>query len=160
MLALPIGSPELVLHVNERASFRRRAPPRFARRAMGRRLSMVAARLERTVGYQSSLRRVLEADEEFQRTLDEAQRARWLTLEDALLDHAWRSNRAFFRAGIEMGWRAATSGGVRAEKPAPSQHPPKARRAHTRRASHLSGESGETEIVLSLLDIIRRLVER
>ena len=154
MLALQTVPPELVLHVNERASFRRRAQPRLGRRAIGRRLSVVAARLERTVDYQSSLRRVLEADEEFQRTLDEVQRTSWRTLEDALLDHAWRSNRAFFRAGLEMGWRAAS-----AEKPAPNEqrHPPKARRSHARHAKHARSDA---EVVLSLLDIIRKLVER
>lgn len=154
MLALQTVPTELVLHVNERASFGRRALPRLGRRAIGRRLSVVAARLERTVDYQSSLRRVLEADQEFQRTLSEVQRASWLALEDALLDHAWRSNRAFFRAGLEMGWRAASAG-----KPDPSEqrHPSKARRA---RAPHAKHAGRDTEVVLSLLDIIRKLVER
>lgn len=159
MLALQTVSSELVLHVNERASFRRRAHPRLGRRAVGRKLSVVAARLEQSAGYQSSLRRVLEADEAFQRTLDEAQRASWLNLEDALLDHSWRSNRAFFRAGLEMGWRAAQSGGVDAGKRADGErrHPPKARRAHPGQAKRAGGE---IEVVLSLLDIIRKLVDR
>jgi len=154
MLALQTVASELVLHVNERASFRRRAQSRLGRRAVGRRLAVVASRLEQTVDYQSSLRRVLEADEEFQRTLDEAQRSRWLTLEDALLDHAWRSNRAFFRAGIEMGWRESN-----ARKPAPNEqrHPSKARRGHAR---HARSAGSDAEVVLSLLDIIRKLVER
>jgi hypothetical protein len=159
MLALQTVCSELVLHVNERASFRRRTQPRLGHRAIGRRLAVVAARLERSIDFQSSLRRVLEADEAFQQTLDGAQRTSWLTLEDALFDHAWRSNRAFFRAGLEMGWRAAASGGVSAGKPAPHEqrHPSKARRARARHAKHTGGD---TELILSLLDIIRRLVDR
>lgn len=154
MLALHTVPTELVLHVNERPSFRRRAQPRLGRRAIGRRLSVVAARLERSVDYQSSLRRVLEADEEFQRTLNEVQRTSWRTLEDALLDHAWRSNRAFFRAGIEMGWRAASAGKL---APQEQRSASKTRRHHARHGKHASSDA---ELVLSLLDIIRKLVDR
>ncbi len=103
------------------------------------------------MGYQSSLQRVLSASEQFQRSLGEAQRTSWLTLEDALHDHAWRSNRAFFRAGVEMGRQLASS-----SAPAPS------RRSKARpRPSRSSGAStDDKDIILTLLDIIRRLTAR
>jgi hypothetical protein len=147
-----------VLQVNERSRFRHPAP--IGRRALRRRLSVVAARLERSVGYQSSLQRVLCASEQFQRSLDEAQRTSWLTLEDALHDHAWRSNRAFFRAGVKVGRQLASSGA-----PVPPRRI-KAR-SHPGRSPGTGGKrevvhpsTDDKAVILTLLEIIRRLAER
>jgi hypothetical protein len=169
MLEWQSMTPELVLHVNERPPFRRpvmsfgrhaavplgrHAAVPLGRRALRRRLSVVAARLERTVGYQTSLQRVLAAGDQFQRTLDEAQRTSWLTLEDALHDHAWRESRAFFRAGVELGWRLA---GTRSFDARPNRHrPPK----HSRPTPHTQPIRDDTSVILSLLATIRRLLER
>jgi hypothetical protein len=150
MLSLQAVSPELVLQVNERPQFRRSVAP-MGRRALRRRLSMVAARLERSVDYQSSLQRVLSAGEQFQRSLDEAQRSSWLALEDALHDHAWRSNRAFFRAGVEMGQELASTR---------ARVPPRRTKSRPNPSRGANRSADDRAVILTLLDIIRRFTER
>src|SRR5688572_13193237 len=107
------SSSELVLRVNERSRFR--PGDRFSaeRRAAARRLSAVAAQLERSTSHRGSMRRVLDRAAQFQRMLDPAQRASWLSLEDALLEHAWREKQAYFRAGVEFARDMAAFGSSR-----------------------------------------------
>jgi hypothetical protein len=83
-----------------------RAPRRWRRRALEQRMARVASQLEHSGQHQASLRQVLKLGADFQRTLSEPQRERWLAFEEALLEHTERAHRAYFRAGVEVGRRA------------------------------------------------------
>ncbi len=74
-----------------------------ARRALRRRLAQASARIERSGEYQRSLAQLAELAAGFQQGLDAAQRGRWLTLEETVLEHTARLNRAYFHAGVEAG---------------------------------------------------------
>jgi hypothetical protein len=104
----------VLLFMNEAHAHRRWRRRRGNRRALEQRLADVAAQIEHSEPHQASLRRVLELGADFQSTLSEPQRARWLALEDALLDHAERSQRAYFLAGVEVGQRALPRRGGKA----------------------------------------------
>ena len=64
-------------------------------------------RLEQDRDYQRLLTRLSRLSERFQRSLMAEQRRTWLRLEDALLDHAWFLHGYYFKAGYELGKRAA-----------------------------------------------------
>jgi hypothetical protein len=95
---MPAG--DALLFMNEAAGHPRR---RAKRRAIEQRLSRVSLQIEHSAACKASLQRVTELGEAFQRELSAPQRERWLTLEDALLDHASLLYRAYFEAGVEYG---------------------------------------------------------
>jgi perilipin-4 len=78
-----------------------------ARRALRRQLARASARIENGSEYQRSLARLSELAAGFQRGLDTVQKSRWLTLEEAMLEHTARLNRAYFYAGAQAGARDA-----------------------------------------------------
>lgn len=100
-----------LLFVNEAPAQRRLRRRRARRRMIEQRLSRVAAQIEQIDELKSSLRRLAELGDDFQRGLDAPQRARWLVLEDALLEHASRLHRAYFEAGVKFGRGACRSNG-------------------------------------------------
>jgi hypothetical protein len=102
----PPAAADVLLFMNEAHAHRRWRRRRGNRQALEQRLARVAAELEHSEQHQASLQQVLKLGADFQSTLSEPQRARWLALEDALLDHAERSQRAYFLAGVELGQRA------------------------------------------------------
>lgn len=155
-MVVAVASPsELVLRVNERSRFRPAARASSEKRAAYRYLSAVASRLERTASYQVSLRRVLECAEQFQRTLDPAQRARWLALEDALFEHAWRQNQAYFLAGVDFARDLEeTRGGKRGRKSRSAEREERPRGAR-RSATRIRDE----ELVALLAAALRRVAE-
>ena len=89
--------------MNEAPARRRWRRRRAQRRSLEQQLARVSTQIEGTDQYQSSLQRVLALGDEFQRGLDGPQRERWLALEDALLEHTERLNRAYFEAGVSIG---------------------------------------------------------
>lgn len=95
---------DVLLFMNE-AHAHRRWRRRSKRRTLERRLARAAAQIEHSEPYQTSLRRVLELEQSFQRELSAPQRESWLALEDALLEHTERSQRAYFEAGLALGRR-------------------------------------------------------
>src|SRR6187549_702411 len=110
---------DVLLFMNEPNAPRRWRRRRSTRRAFEQRLARVAAQIERSAPYQASLQQVLKLGDEFQRTLSEPQRASWLALEDALLEHTERSHRAYYLAGIEVGERALARRGKGARRSVP-----------------------------------------
>jgi hypothetical protein len=106
----PPAAADVLLFMNEPNAHRRWRRRRGKRRALEQRLAQVAAEIEHSEPYQASLRQVLKLGDDFQRTLSEPQRASWLALEDALLEHTERSHRAYFLAGVEVGQRAPALG--------------------------------------------------
>lgn len=105
---------DVLLFMNEAHAHRRWRRRRGDRRSLEQRLERVAAQIEHSEPHQASLQQVLKLGAEFQSTLSEPQRASWLALEDALLDHAERSQRAYFLAGVEVGQRALAARGGKA----------------------------------------------
>jgi hypothetical protein len=77
------------------------------RRALRRRLARASACIEKSSEYQRSLAKLAELAAGLQQGLDTAQKSRWLTLEEAMLEHTARLNRAYFYAGAEAGARQA-----------------------------------------------------
>lgn len=110
----PPAAADVLLFMNEAHAHRRWRRRRGSRQALEQRLARVAAELEHSEQHQASLQQVLKLGADFQSTLSEPQRARWLALEDALLDHAERSQRAYFLAGVELGQRALAPRGGKA----------------------------------------------
>jgi hypothetical protein len=106
----PPAAADVLLFMNEPNAHRRWRRRRGKRRALEQRLAQVAVEIEHSEPYQASLRQVLKLGDDFQRTLSEPQRASWLALEDALLEHTERSHRAYFLAGVEVGQRAPSPG--------------------------------------------------
>lgn len=102
--ASPVAA-DVLLFMNE-PNAHRRWRRRGKRRALEQQLARAAAQIERSEPYQASLRQVLQLGADFQRALSEPQRASWLALEDALLEHTECSHRAYFMAGVEVGKRA------------------------------------------------------
>jgi hypothetical protein len=124
-----------------------------AGRASRRRLSGVTGRIERSAVYRHSLKQVLALVEEFQSSLDVQQRERWLTLEEALLEHVSQLNQQYFYAGVEHGRRTG--------KPRPadrSASSPTTRRSHPRADSR--GRLAEADLIVALAQLIRELAER
>jgi hypothetical protein len=112
--SLPASVGALVWAVNEPA--RLRHPSRGSRRARRRGLSQTVSRVERSAEHRRSLSDLHELSSSFRRSLDEAQRQRWLVLEDALLAFSERSSHAYYHAGFRCGveWSVrsrASSGG-------------------------------------------------
>ena len=99
----PPAAADVLLFMNEPNAHRRWRRRRGARRTLEQKLARVAVEIEHSEPYQASLRQVLALGDEFQRSLSEPQRASWLALEDALLEHSERSHRAYFLAGVEVG---------------------------------------------------------
>jgi hypothetical protein len=97
---------DVLLFMNEAHAHRRWRRRRSKRRTFEQRLARVAEQVEHSEQYQASLRRVMELGRDFQSMLTEPQRAHWLDLEDALLEHTERVQRAYFEAGIEVGMRS------------------------------------------------------
>jgi hypothetical protein len=94
---------DALLFMNEAHAHRRRRRRRVKRRTLERRLARATEQIEHSEPYQASLRRVVELGHEFQRGLTEPQRAHWLHLEDALLEHTQHLQRAYFEAGVQVG---------------------------------------------------------
>lgn len=101
----PSAAADVLLFMNEPNAHGRWRRRRGKRRAVEQQLARVAAQIERSEPYRASLGRVLKLGDDFQRTLSEPQRASWLALEDALLEHTERVQRAYFLAGVEVGKR-------------------------------------------------------
>lgn len=108
-LASALGAP--LLHVSE-PSRPRGARPFGAgklgargRRRLGRELARATARLERSPVWRRSLHELAELASAFAADLDGAQKARWLELEEQLLEHSRRLNVAFFTHGFRRGAR-------------------------------------------------------
>lgn len=57
--------------------------------------------------YLESMRRILGGSADFQKNLDPAQRAKWLDLEDVILEHISLVQKAFYLAGREQARRQA-----------------------------------------------------
>ena len=108
---VPPAAADALLFMKEPNAHHRWRGQRGTRRALERRLARVAAQIEQSEPYQASLRQVLKLSDELQRTLNEPQRASWLALEDALLEHTERSHRAYFLAGVEVGESARAQRG-------------------------------------------------
>jgi hypothetical protein len=66
-------------------------------------LAVASARIEKMREYRRSLHVVQELVAAFRAELNETQNARWLVVEEALLEHAARVNEAFFREGARAG---------------------------------------------------------
>jgi hypothetical protein len=109
----PPAASDVLLFMNEAHAHRRWRRRRWRRRAIEQQLERVAAQIEHSEQHRASLQRVLTLSSEFQRTLSEPQRAHWLAFEEALLDHAERAHRAYFRAGVEVGKRGDAPPGKR-----------------------------------------------
>ena len=103
----PPAAPDVLLFMSEVHAHRRWRRRRGSRRALEQRLARVAAQIEQSEQHQASWRQVLKLSRDFQGTLSEPQRPCWLNFEEALLEHAQRSQRAYFLAGVEAGERAA-----------------------------------------------------
>lgn len=71
--------------------------------AHARQRNLHLTRPEQNRDYQRLLARLVELSERFQRSLTAEQRRTWLTLEDALLDHAWLLHGYYFKAGYQLG---------------------------------------------------------
>jgi hypothetical protein len=108
----PPAAADVLLFMNEADAHRRWRRRRGNSRALEQRLARATAQIERSEQHQASLRQVLKLAGDFQRTLSEPQRTRWLAFEEALLAHAERSQRAYFRAGVEVGKRGAAQRGT------------------------------------------------
>jgi hypothetical protein len=108
----PPAAVDVLLFMNEAHAHRGWRRRRSNRRALEQRLARATAEIERSEQHQASLQHVLKLAGDFQRTLSEPQRARWLAFEEALLAHAERSQRAYFRAGVEVGKRAVVRQGT------------------------------------------------
>jgi len=161
---VPGFSAELVLCVAQGARSSKFERHRVEPRALSRRLSHAAARIERTTEYQQSLDRVLELGQRFQQGLDAAQKERWLALEDALFEHTSRLHRAYFQAGAEWESRKVESRKV------------ESRKERSRQASHLRSRSHralgrchkaaperatrDAETILALAELIVKLAAR
>jgi hypothetical protein len=79
-----------------RAAPERQEPRQRERRRL---LGTASARVERTREYRESLSALQELIVSFRGALDETQRARWLVVEEAFLEHASRANEAYFWEG-------------------------------------------------------------
>jgi hypothetical protein len=106
----PPAAADVLLFMNEPNAHRRWRRRRGKRRALEQRWAQVAAEIEHSEPHQASLRQVLKLGDDFQRSLSQPQRASWLALEDALLEHTERSHRAYFLAGVEVGQRVPSPG--------------------------------------------------
>lgn len=88
--------------------------PELSRRSRQRLLAAAAARVERAQGYRRSLGALQRLVAAFREELNEAQRARWLEVEEALLEHMAQGNEAYFWEGA----RVRLAAGVRRERAA------------------------------------------
>lgn len=88
----------LWVHQSRRRRYRAKAKPDPAH---GKQHHL--SQLERSREYQRLLARLVALSERFQRSLNAEQRRAWLTLEDALLDHAWFLHGHYFRVGYQLG---------------------------------------------------------
>lgn len=104
---MTLGGPSrqlLWVHQPRRRHYRARAKS-AARQAEQQHLHL--GRLEQNREYQRLLARLVRLSKTFQSSLTSEQRRAWLTLEDALLDHAWLLHAYYFKAGYELGKTAA-----------------------------------------------------
>jgi len=106
---------DVLLFMNEVRAPRRWRRRRGQCRALEQRLARVASQIEHSGQHQASLRHVLKLGADFQRTLSEPQRERWLAFEEALLEHTERSHRAYFHAGVDAGRRTLSQSGRSAQ---------------------------------------------
>jgi hypothetical protein len=146
----PPAAADVLLFMNEPNAHRRWRRRRGMRRSLERRLAHVAAQIEHSEPHQASLRRVLELGDDFQRTLSEPQRASWLALEDALLEHGERSQRAYFLAGVEVGQRALLQRGKGSR--GPFRRPEESRRPEERSEAL----SMLAQLIVELIELARR----
>jgi hypothetical protein len=89
-----------LLHQPRRHRYRARAKSAAAR-AEQNHLQLTS--LEQNREYRRLIARLVRLSESFQQSLTAEQRRTWLTLEDALLDHAWFLHAHYFKAGYEVG---------------------------------------------------------
>lgn len=96
------GLPTQLLWVRQPRPRRYRAAAKSAaRRADQQQLPL--ASLEQNRDYQRLVARLLRLSKRLQGALSAEQRRTWLTLEDALSDHAWFLHAYYFKAGYDLG---------------------------------------------------------
>ncbi|HEY6727049.1 MAG TPA: hypothetical protein VI197_23610 [Polyangiaceae bacterium] len=88
------------MHQSHRRRYRAQAK---SSTGTGKQRHLHLSRLEQSRDYQRLLARLVELSERFQRSLTAEQRRTWLTLEDALSDHAWLLHGHYFKAGYQLG---------------------------------------------------------
>jgi hypothetical protein len=145
-----LAAPELVLCVNQGAGshiFERR---RRSSRALNRHLASVTTRIERSHAYRRSLKQLLDLADALKEALGDAQRERWLALEEALLEHNSCLNEEYFLAGVELGRRKGRRRSMAAGT------------AHGRASQRLTGAEPvrDAELIRTLAELIRALAER
>lgn len=155
---VPAPSAELVLCVNQgaRSSKFDRRRGELRPRAVNRRFSQTAMRIERTSEYQLSLGHVLELGQRFQAQLDPAQKEQWLALEDALLEHSSRLNQAYFQAGAEFGRQQSGERGL-PQSARLGSHPHRAIAKYKKAAAE---RARDVEMINALAELIRKLARR
>lgn len=121
----------------------------MGRRALRRRLARAIARIEQSHEYQRSLGNLAQLAAAFQRELDVAQRGRWLSLEEAMHEHAAWLSRAYFYAGVAC---AKHHGPARA---ASAQREPARGGAVQARAAR-----SDAELIAELAELLLELLER
>ena len=119
------------------------------RRALQRRLARTVARIEKSDEYRRSLGNVAQLAADFQQVLDARQLGRWLSLEEALHEHAAWLSRVYFYAGAAGGeLRGAARAGATRREPA------RAQRVRERRPR------SDAEVVAELADLLLELLGR
>jgi hypothetical protein len=112
---LPVVAGAQVWQVNEPTRLRE-LQLRGSRRARRRGLSRAVSQVERSAEYRRSIGELHALASSFRHALDGSQQERWLVLEEALLAHSERLNRAYyhagFRNGVEWGTRSRPAAGL------------------------------------------------